>query len=1650
MIFLTSVTYGQINISSWRAFEENPELIKTQASIYETFINDTYPDSIPQNLRSEYKAYLRYMYFWQRRLGEDAQGELSYKPYYQAAIDNKQNPICLSDPLADWGLIEPGYEISQNQGLISEVLYDPLNPDEPLVSSNHGGLWKFNSSLEYWYNVTDSDNLRVPGISATEIVRNPFDHNKLYASTGSGIHKVDYGMGIIESDDNGASWSIMPGFPHADAPRVVKIVIDPNDNNSSDGINMYAIGEEKVYYTINSGLTWDTLAEQPLINNHTELYDLEVGSQGGLLLSTIGKYGYTAQCFKYKNSVWTEILSNDTTINPQRTKFTKPFNGLVFALSDINLSTGSVRRLYKSTDNGNTWQVSYNNIFGADPKCEIEYSPQTNFLYIGRVSLWVLNHTTNQLISVNHITYGYHADVRDIQIISNAGNYETILFANDGGITEFEIDTTDMTNFSITNYSGHFLTVNNLIGIGVGNGSTEFALAGGVHGNSLKVFNEVAFPGDGGDGSDCMVNPEDENIYYSSCSAVLKSSKSGSFYIDNDQWFIGMRYEMDPNNYDIIYFGQKDTIGIYNENTQQVVVKPTPRNASGQLFWVGAIEKSKNGILYISDFCAKGSNMPFRMAKSTNEGDTWTDMSANAVYDANGSPDGTLGAKVSWKTINSIESNPDNPNELWLCVGGVFENNKYRVLHSTNGGDTWYDYSSGLTDFPANYVYYHYPTEMLFVATDVGVFYRDPSDSNMTDWECFSNNMPVGIVTDLDASTCNNMLYASLDGRGIYRTPIPFPIINGANTITYENSYVVSGDEVWNTTRYFDGDIMLPPNTSLRINDKVLFTENGSITVMPNAELYVNGVLDIAEQCSHTFWKGIQVRGNANSPQIPQYQGAVRTLSNAEIRNAKIAIAAYGIDNNDNMITNSQGGIIVVDQATFVNNKIGIDIRDYNYTNTNTAYKPVVINSSFYTNGIYYVDPMETPIGVRVLHNNNVSISSCQFIGDDFLTYLPNTGLLPIGVKAWDSPTKITNCEFTDIGYGVYAIDYYASSHLVDIDQNIFYNCINSIYLNGLSNPRITRNTIRDVFHENIVKQYLVYINECSNFIVEENELTLWATEDHWSNPNFGIIVNNCGATNNTIYKNDFMGGYCGVLAQNQNRDANGQNGLTIKCNTFEQTVRNNIMVSARGISTQNGIAAAQGSMGSNASDPAGNLFSQVFINPNNGMTTTDGHFWNISSLTATVTYYHHNISNSLLLKPGYNNQNNLINGVLRQVNDVEWSDNSCPSHFPSGGGGNPQGRMASAGDDIDNTQNSLDALTDGGDTQALNTEVATANNNEGYALRNELLSSSPYISDTVLQNASNKEEVLSNPLIRDVLVANPQAAKNQAVLNAIDNRSNIMPDYMKQQILNGQTIAGQKEQLQAGLQHSKTEYNNAINYVIAQYYKDTTICSIDSIIPLLASAKTLESQYQLAGIYLQQANATAMNNVLSNIPSNYNLDSYSQIELQDLTAYYGLLQNAKAQNRNIYELTDTEKASLWSWRNDSVNIASTYARNLLIYLGELEYKAPIILPDMNKSALITEPYVVDIPKEEYGVINIYPNPAKDYIIFEYDIKVEFKIAQIIITESSTGKNMKTVFVDYKKDSKTIDVNQLQSGAYIISIKIDGTIFSSTKFNIAR
>ncbi len=146
------------------------------------------------------------------------------------------------------------------------------------------------------------------------------------------------------------------------------------------------------------------------------------------------------------------------------------------------------------------------------------------------------------------------------------------------------------------------------------------------------------------------------------------------------------------------------------------------------------------------------------------------------------------------------------------------------------------------------------------------------------------------------------------------------------------------------------------------------------------------------------------------------------------------------------------------------------------------------------------------------------------------------------------------------------------------------------------------------------------------------------------------------------------------------------------------------------------------------------------------------------------------------------------------------------------------------------------------------------------------------------------------------------------------------------------------------------------------------------------------------------------MNNTLAAINTDFELNSYHTQELNELADYYELLSTLKIEERTPFEMTEAEIGTLTNLYENSNNKASVYSRNLLLYTNAIAYEAPVILPDMSmKSSLVDWQATPQESNKPLAKLNIYPNPAKDYIVLDYDITGEYQKASILIYQSAKG-----------------------------------------------
>jgi hypothetical protein len=400
-----------------------------------------------------------------------------------------------------------------------------------------------------------------------------------------------------------------------------------------------------------------------------------------------------------------------------------------------------------------------------------------------------------------------------------------------------------------------------------------------------------------------------------------------------------------------------------------------------------------------------------------------------------------------------------------------------------------------------------------------------------------------------------------------------------------------------------------------------------------------------------------------------------------------------------------------------------------------------------------------------------------------------------------------------------------------------------------------------------------------------------------------------------------------------------------------------------------------------------------------------------------------------------------------------EWTlTTACESNLnPGGGGGIEEDKadMDDAREGIETTEAVLTAMIDGGDTEALNTEVESSTPPETIQVYNELMSESPNLSETVVESSIEKENVLPNAMIRDVMVANPHTAKSLVLLEKLDERFDPMPEYMKAQILAGQNIQTLKEELEAELGGYQLKKAIAMDNII-RYYQEELEPQVasDSIVTLYQSDNTLNSSYCLAWLYLDRGEYQNGESVLNNIPNHFTLNKEEQLEYNEISAIYDMLTGLYENGNTITSLTENQISQLQTLEADGTLTAQAYARNILLALDEIEYDEPVLFPDFTKSSEAIEEYEKLINTKPPQMLEVYPNPSSGYVIIGYNLETEADCS--IEIRDVTGKTVKTLTTTGKQDQITVVTENWLPGVYIVTLFIDGKSKESVKLTLVK
>lgn len=553
-------------------------------------------------------------------------GEIDPEDYKKAL---EQALMHVSPKGATFSFVEEGPD---NIGGRTRAIIVDVNDDNIVYAGGvSGGLYKSTNGGNFWTRLSGWDNVMasstntnlIGSLSISSVVMTA--NGYLYVGTGGGSQLGDAGLsgegsgmqsgdGVWVSTDNGASFSQVSG---TEGKEITRLAADLNASN-----RVYFTGASQGLKRIDGG----TVSSMPISNTNLTTTCVSVSPDGTVIIVTSGSKVYVSQ---NSGSSFFEVYGSGAGMIPTGSSrkecavsYDKNSNDK-WTLYVAGESSGKIRGIYISEDNGSTWhQIAPASTTGWEPcisrngQCYYDMTIDAvpghpDHCIFGGIDLYRWERTAGndpsngQWQQITQWSYPQqsplyvHADNHRLTWNSQGSLY----VGNDGGIQRSFDNTT--TGFSVMN-KGYNVT--QFYGIGVG---PDGEVIGGAQDNGSSFNNHSGFTGkefrdvNGGDGFECEVSflngdaiissvysasirrSEDEGVNSQSvnppCGSLIPGESCGNFYTalrlfedDNDQTTRdSIKFVPDSNMVIgdvVVYYSENFSLPLSHVLTQDLVV----------------------------------------------------------------------------------------------------------------------------------------------------------------------------------------------------------------------------------------------------------------------------------------------------------------------------------------------------------------------------------------------------------------------------------------------------------------------------------------------------------------------------------------------------------------------------------------------------------------------------------------------------------------------------------------------------------------------------------------------------------------------------------------------------------------------------------------------------------------------------------------------------------------------------------------------------------------------------------------------------------------------------------------------------------------------------------------------------------------------
>lgn len=229
-----------------------------------------------------------------------------------------------------------------------------------------------------------------------------------------------------------------------------------------------------------------------------------------------------------------------------------------------------------------------------------------------------------------------------------------------------------------------------------------------------------------------------------------------------------------------------------------------------------------------------------------------------------------------------------------------------------------------------------------------------------------------------------------------------------------------------------------------------------------------------------------------------------------------------------------------------------------------------------------------------------------------------------------------------------------------------------------------------------------------------------------------------------------------------------------------------------------------------------------------------------------------------------------------------------------------------------------------------------------------------------------------------------------------------------------------------------------------------TKVSAAGHLIDLLDEGALPEQRYALVYTLFCTGNPEEAMAELADVPVQIDLDETGWVQYEDVSDFFGIMLDIHADNRTLFQISDTETAQLLSVVSEAVEPARTWAQNLLEMNGRGYFHEQILIPDELKSTVVEpQKYTTRKRSQSGSTLRVHPNPAQSFIVVDYSLNRSAIIQgywRLTVRCLDTGRPLAVRSIESVSGQAVFDTRTFPRGAYLVVLTEEDQIIETATF----